>query len=741
MAFNIPNFSQTPQKPVIKPTPWVRPVDWITITDTPGEIQFLVSSLGLGAYALRTEFTDGSTTSINIDWGDGVVDTITNYLETTTYHNYTTGGTACSLGYDTWEVRIYSTEPSGEITKCQFVSPIVDNVTLYPTAASGLLEAYFGDDLSISNFNTYFNSTDIIATTVSVAGSVGFYNLQYVKLPSIINLPDVTFSATFQGCINLQEIVMPVSVPNLSTMSSTFFNCNNLKGNIIIPQDATNILDMNSMFMNCFSITGITLPPELPLLTTMLNFARNCYNLIGVQVPTLPSCYTYNDMFDSCYSMLSVSLNGFPPIAAPLSLIYMFYRCYSLQQILLPEIPVEYQNHQATVTNMFNSCFSLTSIVLPSNLYVDTYANLFQNNYSLISAVLPIKTSTTTMANCFSACYNLQSVTLPTITEFGITMASTFSTCVSLGSITIPSGYSITSLSSTFNGCSNIKNIVLPNNNQTELTTMASMCNGCNSLESIVIPTGLPAVTTLASAFNGTTSLESVTFPSTMNAVTSMVSLFASSGIQSVTLPTSMTSLTSFSSSFSKAFNIETITMPATISASLSSGAANAFQNCPKLKTLTLPTTQTTTLATLDSIFLNSSSLQTINNIDKLGSTSTSSTIYVVGTNLFPFASSFTGTTDFYCKFSKLELQGSATYRSAITGLRLRNTGAGQYAGTSPQINISYTNLSQAALVQVFNDLPTVTSKTINITEASGAAALTGPERAIATGKGWTITG
>ena len=126
MAFNIPNFSQTPQKPVVNSTPWVRPVDWITITDTPNEIQFLVSSLGLGAYAIQTEFTSGSTTSINIDWGDGVVDTITTFSSTTTYHNFTTGGTACSLGYDTWEIRIYSTDPGGEITKCQFVSPIVE---------------------------------------------------------------------------------------------------------------------------------------------------------------------------------------------------------------------------------------------------------------------------------------------------------------------------------------------------------------------------------------------------------------------------------------------------------------------------------------------------------------------------------------------------------------------------------------------------------------------------------------
>jgi hypothetical protein len=98
-------------------------------------------------------------------------------------------------------------------------------------------------------------------------------------------------------------------------------------------------------------------------------------------------------------------------------------------------------------------------------------------------------------------------------------------------------------------------------------------------------------------------------------------------------------------------------------------------------------------------------------------------------------------TLDFYTKFSKLGLEGLSTIKAKLNSLRLRNNGSGQYGGASPQINISYTKLSQAALVQVFNDLPTVTSKTINITGATGAAALTAPERAIATGKGWTITG
>ena len=158
------------------------------------------------------------------------------------------------------------------------------------------------------------------------------------------------------------------------------------------------------------------------------------------------------------------------------------------------------------------------------------------------------------------------------------------------------------------------------------------------------------------------------------------------------------------------------------------------------LQSVTLPTTQSTTLTTLSSAFINCYALSGITNQQYLGNTSTGSTIYVDGTTITTGAYELLSL-DLYTKFSKFDASGIASIIAKLNSLRLRNNGTGQYAGTSPQINISYTSLGQAALVQVFNDLPTVTAKTINITGASGAAALTAPERAIATGKGWTITG
>ncbi len=60
---------------------------------------------------------------------------------------------------------------------------------------------------------------------------------------------------------------------------------------------------------------------------------------------------------------------------------------------------------------------------------------------------------------------------------------------------------------------------------------------------------------------------------------------------------------------------------------------------------------------------------------------------------------------------------------------------------TPPQINVSYTGMNRSALVQLFEDLPTVTGgQIINVTGCTGVNDLTADDKAIATAKGWTIT-
>ena len=137
MAFNVPINSIAP---IPTPPDWVRPSDWIAITDTPNEVQFLVADTGAKAFTIRTTFTRTSG-NIYIDWGDGVIDTITTTTQTDTSHIYSTGGTPCSRGYNTWKIRIYG-DATCVITNAQHITNTsVSGGVFYNI---GLLEAYFG---------------------------------------------------------------------------------------------------------------------------------------------------------------------------------------------------------------------------------------------------------------------------------------------------------------------------------------------------------------------------------------------------------------------------------------------------------------------------------------------------------------------------------------------------------------------------------------------------------------------
>jgi hypothetical protein len=146
-------------------------------------------------------------------------------------------------------------------------------------------------------------------------------------------------------------------------------------------------------------------------------------------------------------------------------------------------------------------------------------------------------------------------------------------------------------------------------------------------------------------------------------------------------------------------------------------------------------------------MFLGCALIKTINNFDKLGNTSAlvGNVTYIDGSSILTNSPLFTTAITTPTKWSRFTINGqSATLRNSITSIRLTNTGAGQWGGASPQINISYTNLDTAAINLLFSDMaaqPSVVSKTINITGATGTAGLSAANRLVITSKGWTITG
>jgi hypothetical protein len=125
--------------------------------------------------------------------------------------------------------------------------------------------------------------------------------------------------------------------------------------------------------------------------------------------------------------------------------------------------------------------------------------------------------------------------------------------------------------------------------------------------------------------------------------------------------------------------------------------------------------------------------LYSIDNLGYLGNLNSVSNLTTLTGSKF-----LAGTYILYQALSNLHLNGvSVNDKLALTSIVLSNANS-TFSGTSPHINVSYTNLSIAAINALFNSLPVLTSKTINITGCTGAAGCT---RSKATSKGWTVTG
>jgi hypothetical protein len=729
MPFQLPNQTSFAQfKPIYSGSTWVRPADWITITDAPNEVQFLVSNVVYPVYAINTTFTQtGGVGNIYIDWGDGTTDTISTTASTTTNHTYTSGGTPSSRGYNTWKIRVYG-DVGTTITNAQQTRNNAYWVSIVGDV--GLLEAYYGDLTNITSFTNYFYQT----TTF-----LRFNFIEYCKLPNTYNNSGALFQSTFRDCKALQKIVMPTSMPNVTNTSDMFSSCISLP-EITLPSNMDSVLSMSSMFSNCYNLVNIVFPTSLPLVAGMSGFFQNCYSLGRVDLPLTPVAYQFDSMFQNCSSLLNVEIKSWSSQVMSGGNIFnmssMFNGCRTLEDVKLP--PSIAAGSIVNFDTAFNACSALKTFTFFENFNASSLNQTFNGCASLSKVVMPSSIpNLTSITSTFNGCTQLAELTLPNSVGATISMGSTFFGAVGLSEITIPSGWTITTLLSTFNGAVGLKKITLPNNAQNSLTSMATMCSGCFNLQSIVMPTSMTSLTTLANAFLNCNNLKTVVFPSSLNAVTTMASVLQNcSNLTGVTLPTSMTLVTAVNSLVQSCVTLKSIVMPASAPAITNYGSA--FASCNGLNNITFPTSAQNSLSVLGSTFNQCWSLTGLTNTQSLGNSGTTGTIYVD----FSGADNFQlPLLDMYCKFSKFVLTGQATKLTPLASLRLRNTGTGQYAGTSPQINISYNGLGQAALVQVFNDLPTLTSKTINITGCSGAAALTPAERAIATGKGWTIVG
>jgi hypothetical protein len=723
MAFNVPINSIAPYS---TPADWVRPADWITITDVANEVQFLVADTALKAFAIETIFTRTSG-NIYIDWGDGVTDTITTTASTITNHVYSTGGTPCSRGYNTFKIRIYR-DATCVITNVKHIAnfAVTGGNTFYNV---GVLEAYFGDGTMDGISSSLFSSL------LGAGSAATFVDLEYVKLPISVTWYS-SMEYMFQNCTNLYKVIMPVYASGLGSLLSTFSGCSNLL-DITLPTNATSITTLQTTFSNCKNLRTVSFPTTLNSCTTMVQAVSGCSSLKNIVLPSMDLCTSLQSTFGSCASLQWIKFTSLPAptvINTAINMSAAFTACPNLQNVYFPSTCSG--NAVYNVSSAFFNCWNLKNILLPTNFDASTISSFFNSCYSLTRVTFqsPMP-SLTDMTSAFSSCILLNSITLPATVGASVNLTTTFSTCYALESITIPSGWVINNLSNTFQNCLSLKTAVLPNNAQNSITAMVSTFSNCNKLESVTMPASLNGVTSLNQTFSGCTSLTSIVLPSSMPALTTIAAIFNNcNNLTSVTLPTTTALLNIVTQAFQNCYNIETITLPTTVNSITS--FTQTFNGCVNLKTITLPTTQMSSINNMQNVITQCGVLTTINNFNRLGSLTATPLVIAPNfrTNAYALQSM-----SFSCPFSQLTVNGlGATSFSKLNSLRLLNAGAGQWTGTSPQLNVSYCDLGIAALNQLFTDLTTIVGKTINITGCTGAAGCT---RTIATAKGWTVTG
>ena len=224
---------------------------------------------------------------------------------------------------------------------------------------------------------------------------------------------------------------------------------------------------------------------------------------------------------------------------------------------------------------------------------------------------------------------------------------------------------------------------------------------------------------------------------------------------------------TGLSSAFQNCKLLTSLTLPTTVNTSGITNISSCFNGCNSLTSITLPTFGGTGLSNLSSAFADTWSLKTLtfngtftrsdsaginatnmlvrSNVNTLSISSFATASIIDGTTL-GIVAPFCATYSFSARFTKLDISGTVGNRNTyVRNLRLPAVAlTGQWGGSSPQINISYTGITYANLVSLFNDMAAqgnIVGKTINITSCTGAASLTAGDRLIITSKGWTITG
>jgi len=321
----------------IDPNKWIRPAGWLqmpTITSADNKIAILhaVYNNKENTFALSHAL---STTTWNIDWGDG---TNNNYTTNVTQQkSYVYSATTSPILVDEWgenykQVLIVITYISGVLTNNWNFSP----TTAVRPGTPQLLEIVFSwNSLFLSNRYMPLLKSINIVKGISNGSAINYFSffpaLDNLNLDNIVTNTNTT-SQTFlsnSGNISLGNLNW-----NTTGIITSFFSGSNIRkiGDLNCPTT----ISMGSMFLNCSNLTEIG-DINCPLSTNLSVAFQNCKELISIGDITLsPGLTTISATFQGCYKLRRIVFLS--DLSSLTTITSTFTNCQSLEYVRLPNI-------------------------------------------------------------------------------------------------------------------------------------------------------------------------------------------------------------------------------------------------------------------------------------------------------------------------------------------------------------------------------------------------------------------
>ena len=351
------------------------------------------------------------------------------------------------------------------------------------------------------------NLTDItIPQAVSEIGELAFRNCKKLLRVNLDNAALKLGGAAFYGCSVLEDvnlgnsIISFASYYNVGYLEGCFQGCTNLN-KIIIPNSVQSLAE--SMFYNCTNLTSVTLPNSLTAIGSSAFYG--CERLKEITLPSTLQTIGYN-AFDGCTQLKVVDL----PSALTSIGSYAFNSCKSLQSILIPELVTNLGNRA------FGSCTSLETVIF-DNTVVRIQENCFDGCTNMKN--LELGKVTTIGSQAFGNCSSLEKVVVPNSVE---EISRSFAGCTALKKVVIGTGMkSLTNYyGGCFEGCTKLVDVEIKSN---VLTTIGNATfKNCRSLKKIEIPASVTSIEQYA--FSNCNSLSHIymnsTTPPTINTQT-----------------------------------------------------------------------------------------------------------------------------------------------------------------------------------------------------------------------------